>query len=168
MLRVSPLDLSARVHDLLDERQRLQKEIEDRVEALLRERERLIEEVEQLKPNTVGGGGDGDEMTRTGVIFRIENEDDPAVLRRMADMALDALAGSRAVVVFGKPGGRLIIKTRKESGLNAAALFAAAAAAGGGRGGGDERVAQGGGFSVDRVGAIQNAVLNLISRDGSG
>jgi alanyl-tRNA synthetase len=137
------------------------KELGERVAALVEERKKLQKEIEELRLKSVQSrGAEIEQTTRTGIIFRLEREEDPATLRRIADISLDSQAGSRAAIVLGD-GGRLVIKTRADSGLRASDLFAAAVSAGGGRGGGDDRVAQGGGFSPDRFEDIQSAVARL-------
>jgi alanyl-tRNA synthetase len=143
VLRVGPGELAERVAALVEERRRLQKEVEDRRGA-------------------GSASGDGGGLTH-GVAFQKLDLADPGLLRAAADNLLDRQPQAQAAVVMGGEGveGRVVLKTRK-GGISAAAAFARVRDIAGGRGGGNETLAQGGGFRVSEFDSIVTAVGELV------
>jgi alanyl-tRNA synthetase len=146
-------------------------ELADRVAALVEERKRLQKEIDDLRRRSAGRSAPDAGTVSRGVAFQKLDAADPDLLRTAADNLLDRQPEARVAVVIGGAGedGRVVVKTRK-GGLSAAEAFARVRDVGGGRGGGNETLAQGGGFRVDEFDSIVTAVRDLVEagENGSG
>jgi alanyl-tRNA synthetase len=146
-------------------------ELADRVAALVEERKKLQKEIDDLRRRSVGDIAPGAGAVRRGVAFQRLDAADPDLLRSAADNLLDRQPEARVAVVIGGVGedGRVVLKTRK-GGLSAADAFARVRAVGGGKGGGNATLAQGGGFRVDEFDSIVTAMGDLVEagENGSG
>jgi alanyl-tRNA synthetase len=157
VLRVAPADLPGRVQALVEERKRLQKEVDE-----LRRR---------------GPDGDGKlpgHGFADGIAFQGVESDDADFIRTIADRLLDVETTAQAAVVMGRSGevGRVVVKTRRGANLSANEAFGRIRAAVGGKGGGNDVLAQGGGFRVSEferiVGALKDWIIeNGEARDGA-
>ena len=138
-------------------------ELGERVAALVEERRRLQKEVQELARRGAGpSAGDGGGLAR-GVAFQKLDRADPGLLRAAADTLLDRQPQAQAAVVMGGEGveGRVVLKTRK-GGVSAAAAFARVRDVAGGKGGGNDTLAQGGGFPVAEFESIVTAVGEIV------
>jgi alanyl-tRNA synthetase len=144
-------------------------ELADRVEALIEERKRLQREIDDLRRRSVGTSTPDTGTVSRGVAFQKLEEADPDLLRAAADNLLDSQPGAQVAVVIGGAGedGRVVLKTRK-GGLSAAEAFARVRDVGGGKGGGNQTLAQGGGFRVDEFESIVTAVGDLVEAGENG
>jgi alanyl-tRNA synthetase len=157
VLRVAPAELPGRVQALVEERKRLQKEVDE-----LRRR---------------GADGDGKlpgHGFADGIAFQGVDSDDADFIRTVADRLLDVETTAQAAVVMGRSGevGRVVVKTRRGANLSANEAFGRIRAAVGGKGGGNDVLAQGGGFRVSEferiVGALKDWIIeNGEARDGA-
>ena len=151
LLRVGPSDLPGRVEALVDERKRLQKEIDE-----LRRR---------------GVDGDGKlpgHGFADGIAFQGVDSDDADFIRTVADRLLDLETTAQAAAVMGRSGdsGRVVVKARRGANLSANDAFGRIRAAVGGKGGGNEVLAQGGGFKVSDFDRIVEALKHWIIENG--
>ena len=151
VLNVAPADLPARVDALVEERRQLQKQVEDLQRKLLVGRAQ--------------GGAAAHHGFDDGVAFEAIESDDPDLLRTLADRLLDVEPTAQVAVVMGRTrdAGRIVVKTRRGSGVSAAEALARVREQVGGKGGGNETMAQAGGLSAgdfDRaVGAIKGWII---------
>ncbi|MBN2171886.1 MAG: alanine--tRNA ligase, partial [Candidatus Krumholzibacteriota bacterium] len=133
-LRVPEAELPEKVAELVAERQRLRKDLED-----LRASQAASRSSELLRPAGVHGGL---ELMRGEL-----TADGPKEVRGMADSLRGRLEG-RVAVVLARAGGKLsflvLVPDELAARLPAGRLVAAAAAAVGGRGGGSATLAQAG------------------------
>ena len=151
MLRVGPAELPARVEALVEERKRLQKEIDD-----LRRR---------------GVDGDGKlpgHGFADGIAFQGVDSDDADFIRSVADRLLDLETTAQAAAVMGRSGesGRVVVKTRRGANLSATDGFSRIRTAVGGKGGGNEVLAQGGGFRASDFDRIVEALKTWVIENG--
>jgi alanyl-tRNA synthetase len=145
------------------------KELGERVAALVEERKKLQKEIDDLRRRSVAGSAGDAGAVRRGVAFQKLEEADPDLLRAAADNLLDRQPEAQAAVVIGGAGedARVVLKTRR-GGLSAVDAFARVRAVGGGKGGGNATLAQGGGFHADEFESIVTAVGDLVEAGDNG
>jgi alanyl-tRNA synthetase len=145
-------------------------ELPERVEALVEERRRLQKQVEDLQRKLVekGGGGGDSHGFRNGVAYQIVGAEDPDLIRHAADRLLDRESTAQLAVAMAASGdgARLVIKARRGGDVSAADAFARVRERVGGRGGGNETLAQGGGFKEGDMEVVVDAVASLVLQRG--
>ncbi|MFN2465388.1 MAG: alanine--tRNA ligase [Candidatus Dormibacteria bacterium] len=152
-LKVAPGDLATRVEILVEERRKLQKQVDEL-------QRKLVE----------GRGGDGNSQGfRNGVAFQLVGADDPDLVRHAADGLLDRESTAQVAVAMAPAGdgARLVVKARRGGGVTAADAFARIRERVGGRGGGNETLAQGGGFKESDMESVVDAVAGLLLERGA-
>jgi alanyl-tRNA synthetase len=152
-LKVAPADLPGRVEALVDERRRLQKQVDEL-------QRRLVEK---------GGGGGDTHGFRNGVAYQVVGAEDPDLVRHAADRLLDRESTAQLAVAMaaGDDGARLVVKARRGGAVTAADAFARVRERVGGQGGGNETLAQGGGFKEGDLEAVVDAVASLVLERGA-
>jgi alanyl-tRNA synthetase len=144
-------------------------ELADRVEALIEERKRLQKDIDDLRRRSVEGDGNvPGHGFADGIAYQIVGSDDADFIRSLADRLLEVETTAQAALVIGGSGdsGRVVVKTRRGANLNANDAFGRIRAAVGGKGGGNEVLAQGGGFSVTEFDRIVDALKTWIIEKG--
>jgi len=144
-------------------------ELADRVEALIEERKRLQKDIDDLRRRSVEGDGNvPGHGFADGIAYQIVGSDDADFIRSLADRLLEVETTAQAALVIGGSGdsGRVVVKTRRGANLNANDAFGRIRAAVGGKGGGNEVLAQGGGFSVTEFDRIVDALKTWIIENG--
>ncbi|MDQ6746769.1 MAG: DHHA1 domain-containing protein, partial [Candidatus Dormibacteraeota bacterium] len=152
-LRVAPAELPARVGALVEDRRRLQKQVEEL-------QRRLV----------AGGGGSADAHGfRNGVAFQVVGAEDPDLVRHAADRLLDRESTAQVAVAMAASGegARLVVKARRGGEVTAAEAFSRIREQVGGRGGGNQTLAQGGGFKATDLDAAVDAVAGLLLERGA-
>ena len=144
-------------------------ELPGRVEALVEERKRLQKEIDGLRRRGVDGDGKlPGHGFADGIAFQGVDSDDADFIRSVADRLLDLETTAQAAAVMGRSGdvGRIVVKTRRGANLSANDAFGRIRAAVGGKGGGNEVLAQGGGFKVSDFERIVEALKGWIIENG--
>jgi alanyl-tRNA synthetase len=151
-LRVAPAEVPSRAAALLEERRRLQKQVEELQRRLL-----------------APGAGDAQAHGfRNGVAFQVVDAEDPDLIRHAVDRLLDRETTAQiALAIAGGESARLVVKARRGGEVSAAEAFARVRAAVGGRGGGNETLAQGGGFKASEIAVVVDAVAGLLLERGA-
>jgi alanyl-tRNA synthetase len=153
VLKVAPAELPARIEALVEERRRLQKQVEEL-------QRKLVE----------GKGGDTNSHGfRNGVAFQVVGAEDPDLVRRAADRLLDRESTAQVAVAMAPAGdgARLVVKARRGGDVTAAEAFTRIREKVGGRGGGNETLAQGGGFKASDMESVVDAVAGLLLERGA-
>jgi alanyl-tRNA synthetase len=144
----------------------------DRVERLIEKNRELEREVEQLKAKDASsrsGAMVSDAITGKGgvnVVAKVVDAVDVATLKSMVD-ALRVQIGSGVVALAssGDGGGMLVAGVTSDltSTLNAGSLVKEASAIAGGKGGGRADFAQAGGIASDKISAVIEKFVSLVS-----
>jgi alanyl-tRNA synthetase len=145
-------------------------DLPDRVEALVEERKRLQKEIDDLRLRSVEGNGKvPGHGFADGIAYQLVSSDDADFIRSVADRLLDAESTAQAALVMGQTGdeGRVVVKTRRGANLSANDGFGRIRAAVGGKGGGNEVLAQGGGFSAAEFDRVVEALKAWIIESGA-
>jgi alanyl-tRNA synthetase len=144
-------------------------ELAERVAALVEERKKLQREVDDLRRKGVAGDGAAPAHGfADGVAFQVVASDDADFIRSVADRLLDVETTAQASVVIGRTGdtGRLVVKTRNGTGLDASEAFGRIRSLVGGKGGGNRALAQGGGFNVREFDRIVESLKGWVIESG--
>ncbi|MFN2462279.1 MAG: alanine--tRNA ligase [Candidatus Dormibacteria bacterium] len=146
-------------------------ELPGRVEGLVDERRKLQRQVEELQRRLVqgGGGGAAAHSFRNGVVYQVVAADDPELVRHAADGLLDREPTAQLAVTMAgtEAGGRLVIKARSGGRVAASEAFARVQQSVGGRGGGNQTLAQGGGIGTGQIEAVVGVVAGLLLEHGA-
>jgi len=145
-------------------------ELADRALALIEERKRLQREIDDLRrrdfASAVVGGEAPIGAIRPGVASRTFEAGSPDVLRAAADGLLDRVGEARVALVLGKDGDLAVVKVRSGSSLSAAMILRTLEGIAGGHGGGTASLAMGGGLDLAKSAEMLEKVAELVRESG--